>query len=147
MPTAGSLAQLAGSLPPERRALLALDAGREGLKGLSDPAQIAEARSALDLARRMLAGEAPAYEVEDRLQNEEDEGILIREQETSDKTEKAAWLSVASALAYAARVGYQRAGELPGPLVSEVRDDEVAALEDHLQQIPNVDWARLLGGA
>jgi hypothetical protein len=147
MPTAGSFAQLAAALPPERRALLALDGGEEGLKGLSDAAQIAEARLALELARRMLAGDAPAYAVEDTLQNEEDEGILIREQETGDRTEKAAWLSVASALAYAARVGYQREGELPGPLVSEVRDDEVASLEEHLRQIPNVDWARLLGNA
>ncbi|MGF7149323.1 hypothetical protein FHS96_002965 [Sphingomonas zeicaulis] len=93
----------------------------------------------------MLASEAPAYAAEDTLQNEQDEGILIREQETGDETEKAAWLSVASALAYAARVGYQREGELPSPLVSEVRDDEVAVLEKYLLQIPNVDWPQLLG--
>ncbi|WP_429593075.1 Imm6 family immunity protein [Sphingomonas zeicaulis] len=125
--------------------MLALDGGEEGLKGLSDAGQIADARSALDLARRMLASEAPAYAAEDTLQNEQDEGILIREQETGDETEKAAWLSVASALAYAARVGYQREGELPSPLVSEVRDDEVAVLEKYLLQIPNVDWPQLLG--
>jgi len=135
-----SFSQAASGKAYVDKARMVLVAADEAVKGLPILSDQDAARASIALARRSLSNEASPADVEDSLQNEADEGILLNEQSAKSAVERSAWLAIASAIGYVAWLGYKEHGEMAGPLVSEIREDELDRLADNLRNVPGVDW-------
>lgn len=139
-----SLSQAASGKAYVAKSRIALAAADEAVKGLLILNDQDAARASIALARRSLSNEASPSEVEDSLQNEADEGILLNEQSAKSAVERSAWLAIASAIGYVAWLGYKEHGEMAGPLVSEIREDELDRLADSLSKVPGVNWDNIV---
>jgi immunity protein Imm6 of predicted polymorphic toxin system len=130
------LAELAGGLSDHAQVGLALLAGDAALDHLKSSREVRTGHAAFDLARRWYDGEETTpRQIEEALQNEDDEGVIPAAQAAASDRERAAWLALASALLFIAYQAYRARGEHPGPLVSEVREDELDELDRQLRAL------------
>lgn len=120
------LATLARSFPVRQRVGLTLVAAALALRSLQKSPDYPTEVSAFELGRRWYDREPmDPDQLEDALHDEEDEGVDILAQMAPSERESNAWTVLGSALGYTAYHAYLSAGQLPGALVSEVREDEV----------------------
>jgi hypothetical protein len=116
---------VARTLPVRRRVALALLAADLALERLKSSPDYATGRNAFALGQRWYDGQpVDPDRIEDALHDEDDKGINLYAQEAQSAQDRAAWSVLDSALGYAAYHAYIAAGQLPGSLVSEVKEGE-----------------------
>jgi hypothetical protein len=138
-----ALAALADGLPVRARVGLALIADDIALGLIGTSRNLPEAASALDLARRWFDGEAVLPDqIQDTLYGEYS-ALALTLTRVDEKQEKAALLTLGSALLYTAYHAYRRSGGTPDASVDEVDERELDEIDKSLRAIAPAAMDRL----
>jgi hypothetical protein len=130
------LALMAEHLPVRGRIGLAVMAADLALHHLEPLRSFPLAQKAFELARCSFdGGPVDPDRFEEAIHNERDEGIAICAQHAKSEPEISAWLALGSALLYVAFHAYRALGQFPTPLVYDVEEDELDALDGYLKAI------------
>jgi hypothetical protein len=142
-----SIPKLALNLSPTQQVTFVIEIANLVLPALKKSRNFKFAEHALLTAKNWSAASDSPQVIEDLIQNEFDEGILICEQEALNVGERTAWLALASAFSFAAWRSYQIKNEMAGPLVSEIREDELDRLDLNLRNLPDINWDKIVSAA
>lgn len=133
---AGSLAQIADSLPVRGRIGVVLTLADLALAWLESSPDLPVAAAAVDLCRRWYDGERfDPDRFEESYADEDGGGVVRGAMNARSQSELAAWSVVASAMMYIAFQAYREIGGFPTPIVSEVQEDELDEIYRHMQTI------------
>ena len=139
----GPLAILAAPLPPRARVGLALVAATFGLNHLRAKTDFATAERAFSLSRRWYDGEAiEPQAIEDALYD-----ALVCETRAEEKLERPAWFVLTSAVGYTAFHAYRARNEMVGALISELGENVLDFLNEHMDSLFPVAINTLAGVA
>lgn len=132
----GPLAQIVDSLPVRARIGIVLMVADLALAWLESSPDLPVAAAAVDLCRRWYDGKRfdPAR-FEEAYADEDGGGIVRGGMNARSQSELAAWSVLASAMMYIAFQASREIGSFSTPIVSEVQEDELDEMYQHMQAI------------